>query len=73
MTTSTNTCMTCHKAGYPNWLPAKYHANVAAATTNCASCHNGTIAVTKSSGHVTTTAACETCHKSTTTWVGTKV
>ncbi len=34
------------------------------------SCHNGTTATGKNNGHVQTTAACETCHKSTTSFAG---
>ncbi|MDR3369360.1 cytochrome c3 family protein, partial [Rhodoferax sp.] len=64
--------MTCHKAGYPNWLPAKFHINVLV-SSNCASCHNGTNATGKSASHLPTTANCESCHQSTSTWVGTKV
>jgi hypothetical protein len=64
--------MTCHKSGYPNWLPAKYHINVTV-VTGCATCHNGVIATGKSASHTVTTAACETCHKSTTIWTGAKV
>jgi NAD-dependent SIR2 family protein deacetylase len=40
--------------------------------TGCSSCHNGTTATGKNSGHILTTASCETCHKSTTTWSGAK-
>ena len=40
--------------------------------TGCASCHNGTSATGKTSSHIATTAACETCHKSTTIWTGAK-
>src|SRR5258705_5656018 len=43
----------------------------------CASCHNGSYtgegtsgAQAKGAGHVTTTADCSTCHKSTTSWAG---
>src|SRR5438132_13662549 len=44
------------------------HTEVAAGT--CATCHNGTMATGKPANHVVTTAACDTCHKSTTTWTG---
>ena len=39
--------------------------------TGCATCHNGTTARGKPATHVPTTQPCETCHKSTTTFLGT--
>ncbi len=40
--------------------------------TNCVLCHGGGYAgvVSKPANHVTTTAPCENCHKSTTSFVG---
>ena len=42
--------------------------------TGCVTCHSGGYAgvVTKPANHFPTTAACETCHKSTTTFSGTQ-
>ena len=39
----------------------------------CASCHNGLNTSGKPATHVATTEKCDTCHKSTGTWLGTKV
>ncbi len=71
---SSSNCDTCHKAGFVAWAPARVHSSVAV-VAQCASCHTGGFApaVGKSAGHTPTTAACETCHKSTTTWAGAKV
>jgi Cytochrome c7 and related cytochrome c len=67
-------CDSCHKGGFSTWAPARFHSNVSI-SAQCASCHTGNFppAVGKSSGHIQTTAACETCHKSTTVWTGAKV
>jgi hypothetical protein len=70
-------CDKCHKAGYTNWNPGKFHLYNAGVTTQCATCHNGSYlgASTKSASHIpyasvtaSASAACETCHKSTTDW-----
>ncbi|MDD4927353.1 MAG: hypothetical protein PHF58_12735, partial [Methylotenera sp.] len=41
-----------------------------AGVTGCATCHNGATAPGKPGNHIQTTAACETCHKSTSTFAG---
>ncbi|MEN9539374.1 MAG: hypothetical protein RLZZ126_1609, partial [Pseudomonadota bacterium] len=68
---TTANCTTCHKAGYPNWLPAKFHANVSV-VTGCASCHAttayGLTAKPATATHLNAT-VCEACHKSTTNWL----
>jgi hypothetical protein len=53
-------------------LPAKVHPTSIVVGT-CSTCHNGTNATGKSTLHVATTAQCDTCHKSTTIWTGTKL
>jgi len=59
-------CNDCHSST-TSWLPAAYkHATAAA----CSSCHNGGVAVGKSSGHFSTTLECNQCHLTTTTWSG---
>ncbi len=72
--TSMPSCDSCHKSGFTAWLPARLHSSVSV-NASCATCHTGAFppAVGKSAGHTPTTAACETCHKSTTTWAGAKV
>jgi len=45
---------------------AAQHSGVAAGT--CATCHNGTIAKGKSASHISTTASCDNCHR-TTGWI----
>jgi Cytochrome c7 and related cytochrome c len=68
-------CDTCHKGGTVAWrTAARVHANLTVAT-NCVSCHTGQYppAVGKSTGHVATNAACETCHTSTLTWLGARI
>ncbi len=76
--TTSATCETCHSTtntntgGFANPNPAMSHAGI---TTGCAACHTGanvgttvtTIVVGKPATHIVTTAACETCHTSTTT------
>jgi hypothetical protein len=60
-----NQCDDCHS--FVGWTPARYkHINPAA----CSTCHNGTIAVGKSAGHVATTDECSQCHFSTVSWTG---
>ncbi len=68
-------CDTCHKGGYSTWNPGMVHVNIPSIVANCASCHTGQYlaAKGKSPTHVATTAACETCHKSTATFVGAKI
>ncbi|MBI4808453.1 MAG: cytochrome c3 family protein [Nitrosomonadales bacterium] len=61
----TYACTDCHN--YFGWSPARYKHNTGAA---CSSCHNGTIAVGKSGGHVATTDECSQCHTSTASWLG---
>ncbi|MEQ1648837.1 MAG: hypothetical protein ABL898_09655, partial [Hyphomicrobiaceae bacterium] len=39
-------------------------------TSGCATCHNSIKAKGKPTSHVVTTAACESCHKSTVTFAG---
>ncbi len=64
---TTQACDSCH-TNTTAWLPvpATYgHAGIAAGT--CASCHGGTYANidVKKPNHITTTASCDTCHRST--------
>jgi len=68
---TTASCDSCHRVGAANWLLTSTgynHAGVVPGT--CATCHNGSTARGKSASHVPTTQACDTCHKSTTTFVG---
>lgn len=63
-------CDTCHASGFINWSPATMnHAGLAGL---CSSCHNGTYlaqnAQVKPATHIVTSAQCDTCHRSTTTW-----
>lgn len=63
-------CDTCHKGGYVNWAPATMdHTGLAG---KCITCHSGGFlsqnAQTKPATHIPTTAQCDTCHNSTTSW-----
>ena len=63
-------CDNCHTT--QSYIGAKFnHAGIG--TTACASCHNGVTAGGKTPGHLQTTAACETCHKSTSSWSSAKM
>jgi hypothetical protein len=73
---ATANCDKCHKTGTTSWNPGKFHL-YNAVTTQCASCHTGSYmgASGKSGTHIpyaqvtaSASAACETCHKSTTDW-----
>ena len=67
---TTAQCDTCHTNGFVTWMPAAM--NHAGFVNNCSTCHSGTYvaqnAQIKPLTHVTTTAQCDTCHRSTTTW-----
>jgi hypothetical protein len=68
-------CDSCHKAGFASWNPGKFHSNVAL-STQCATCHiNTSFGVTGKPAtpiHATVTGNCESCHKSTASWLGAK-
>jgi len=63
-------CDSCHTSGFVAWSPAKM--NHAGLDGQCSSCHSGGYlpqnAQTKTPTHVSTTAQCDTCHASTSTW-----
>ncbi len=70
-------CDTCHSNGFVSFMPSPMnHAGTAApvAAGNCITCHGDSApyliynAQHKSPSHVATTAQCDTCHRSTTTW-----
>lgn len=67
---TTAQCDTCHSKGFVNFSPAVM--NHAGAAGRCATCHGGAFvsvnAQAKPATHVATTAQCDTCHNSTTTW-----
>ncbi|MFZ6820663.1 cytochrome c3 family protein, partial [Undibacterium sp. Ji22W] len=69
---TTAQCDSCHTSGFSTWTsPKMNHAGMAG---TCITCHSGAYvaqnAQTKSAKHITTTAQCDTCHTSTTTWTG---
>jgi hypothetical protein len=83
--TTAAVCDSCHTssttASFTTWKNAKYHINVTVVAGSCgnAGCHDGSAngiamgAVGKSSSHVVTAAACDTCHITTsnyTNWLG---
>ncbi|MFY9329768.1 MAG: cytochrome c3 family protein [Georgfuchsia sp.] len=71
---TTAECSACHN-NHAVFAPALMnHASTTGpvAASNCTSCHSGSYisvnAQTKTPTHVSTTAQCDTCHNSTTTW-----
>ncbi len=74
--TATLQCSSCHTNTAASFT--SYTMNHATVTSiACGACHNGSYtsegtsgAQAKGKGHVTTTADCSTCHKSTTSWSG---
>jgi hypothetical protein len=63
-------CDSCHVGGFVNWSPATMnHAGLAGL---CSSCHGGAYvaqnAQVKPATHIATTAQCDSCHSSTTSW-----
>ena len=65
-------CDTCHKTGYVSWFPGKFHSNVSV-TMQCATCHlssmYGVTSKPATATHATVTGFCESCHRSTSTWL----
>ncbi|WP_284619042.1 cytochrome c3 family protein [Aquabacterium humicola] len=74
--TASANCDACHKGSTTSWANGRLHANFTVAT-GCAACHDGTrlAATAKPSNavHANVSGNCESCHKSTGTWAGTKV
>src|SRR5581483_11065613 len=60
----------CHKSTVTFAGAQMNHTGI---TGNCASCHNGVIALGKPTSHIPTTAPCETCHRSTVTFAGARL
>jgi hypothetical protein len=58
-------CDDCHNMF--SWRPAPYKHNN---PRPCSNCHNGTVATGKGPTHGYTTAACNTCHLNTVSWLG---
>ena len=65
-------CTSCHTT--TGWRPTLWTHLQIAPLPACANCHNGQYppARGKTPTHIVTTAACETCHKTTATWLGAK-
>jgi hypothetical protein len=68
-------CDTCHTNGFFSFMPGTMNhtgTNSPVAVGNCATCHSGAYlaynAQVKTATHTSTTAQCDTCHKSTVTW-----
>lgn len=63
-------CDSCHTNGFVDWRPAAM--NHGGTTGLCSACHSGTYvaqnAQTKPVTHVSTSAQCDTCHRSTVSW-----
>ncbi|UCV21462.1 cytochrome c3 family protein [Ferribacterium limneticum] len=70
---TTLACDTCHRTSDAHFAPA-HMTHTATMTSQCSSCHGGNYvgvnALAKPLTHVSTTAQCDTCHKTTTTWTG---
>jgi hypothetical protein len=67
---TTAQCDTCHTGGFINWAPGTMnHSGMAG---KCSTCHSGAYlgqnAQAKPATHVPTSAQCDTCHKSTSSW-----
>ncbi len=64
-------CETCHN---PRSFSGAKFSHVGVASGSCASCHNGVTTQGKSANHIATSASCDSCHKSSTSWTaGAKV
>ena len=64
--TTQQACDACHTTR--TFVGARFnHAGIAPGS--CLSCHNGGAATGKPPAHIATTASCETCHRSTSTWL----
>jgi hypothetical protein len=65
-------CATCHKSGYTTWVPGQFHNNVSV-SMQCATCHlssmYGVTSKPATATHATITGFCESCHRSTATWL----
>jgi hypothetical protein len=59
--TVTGNCESCHRST-STWAGARTDHASFNASTNCASCHNGSAATGKPGNHVPTTASCFSCH-----------
>jgi Cytochrome c554 and c-prime len=69
---TSNVCITCHIT--TSWTAVKFDHKDSGVSGACFTCHNGSTAIstgalkTKSSKHIVTSAACETCHSSYVAW-----
>jgi hypothetical protein len=65
-------CDSCHKAGYTSWYPGIFHSNVSV-STQCSNCHLSSIygltSKPATATHASVTGFCESCHRSTSTWL----
>jgi len=65
-------CDSCHKGGYLSWRPGQFHLNVSI-LTQCATCHlttnYGVTSKPATAVHSAVTGNCESCHKSTGSWL----
>ena len=71
---TTLSCDACHNTSTFTTSTFTHSATQGVLPGQCANCHNGSFtqwnALGKPSGHVVTTASCDTCHKSYTTFTG---
>ncbi|WP_395701884.1 hypothetical protein [Aquabacterium sp.] len=74
--TASSSCDACHKGSFSSWADGRLHANFTFGA-QCDSCHNGnTLGATAKPAnalHANVSGSCESCHKSTSSWAGTKV
>ncbi len=65
-------CDTCHKGGFAAWTPARFHGSVSV-SNQCHTCHMGTYSPGQrrpnNVTHSAITSGCESCHKSTASWL----
>jgi predicted CXXCH cytochrome family protein len=65
-------CDACHRAGYTNWAPGYFHRYVTV-SNQCSTCHltasYGLTAKPNTTTHAGITSNCESCHRSTASWL----
>jgi Cytochrome c7 and related cytochrome c/Cytochrome c554 and c-prime len=70
--TAAANCDSCHKGSFTTWANGRLHSNYAI-STGCVSCHTGAylnaVGKPNTATHTGVTGNCESCHKSTSSWL----